>query len=58
MKPSEKLEEFSVIEIVNDVMASNGIPLEPVTPIQKERMAIFLLISSLRSRLFLLHPRN
>ena len=27
VKPSKKLEEFSVIEVVKDVMASNGVPL-------------------------------
>ena len=28
VKPSKKLEEFCVIEVVKDVMASNGVPLE------------------------------
>ena len=32
MKPYKKFEEFSVIEVVKDVMASNRVPLEPVTP--------------------------
>ena len=32
VKPSKKFEEFSVIEVVKDVMASNGVPLGPVTP--------------------------
>ena len=32
MKHSEKLEEFSVIEIVKDAMVGNGVPLKPVTP--------------------------
>ena len=32
MKPSEKLEEFCVIEIVKDAMVGNGVPLKLVTP--------------------------
>ena len=41
MKPYEKLEEFSVIELVNYAMSSNGVPLKPVTPNTKRENGDF-----------------
>ena len=41
MKPYEKLDEFSVIELIKDAMASNGVPLKPVTPDTKRENGDF-----------------
>ena len=41
VKPSKKLEEFSVIEVIKDAMVDNGVPLKPVTPDTKRENGDF-----------------